>query len=66
LTAARRLRAARWDVRGEKAPLPYLFTDAELAALFFAADNLPDAAGPSAAVAPVLFRLMAWCDSLRL
>jgi len=45
----------------KKAPLPYLFTDAELAALFFAADNLADTAGPSAVIAPVLFRLIYTC-----
>jgi integrase len=42
---------------------PYIFTDAELSALFAAIDKLPpDAAEPNAAeIAPVLFRLIYTC-----
>ncbi len=44
-----------------KAAAPYIFTDTELASLFFAADHLPDSAGISRVIAPVLFRLIYTC-----
>lgn len=45
----------------KKTQAPYLFTDAELKALFFMADNLPMSADVSSTIAPVLFRLIYTC-----
>jgi len=42
-------------------PKPYLFTDAELAALFYTVDRLPREAGGWSVIAPVLFRLIYTC-----
>jgi integrase len=47
-------------VSGRTEPAPYIFTDAELSALFSAADSLPGRGGDAEA-APVIFRLIYTC-----
>ena len=48
-------------VSHKSVPTPHIFTDSELAALFFASDSLPNRNVNDAVIAPVLFRLIYTC-----